>query len=289
MTPGHFEYHAPNSLADVIVLLKQFGDDGKILAGGHSLLPMMKLRIASPGHLIDLRKVSGLTDISERKGIVHIGAMVTEAQLMRSDVVRAHCPLVAEAAGVIADPQVRNCGTLGGDLAHGYPGNDQPAVMLALDASIVLHGPAGERIVAARDFFLGTYQTALAADEVLTGVRIPVATPQTGQAYVKLKRKVGDFATAAAAVSLRLKGPACQSVAIALTNAGPVSMRVETAEKILIGQVVTEDLIGKAATLAMAACDPAVDLRGDAEYKTHMAGEMVKRALRCALQRAKGE
>ncbi|MHB8254614.1 MAG: FAD binding domain-containing protein [Acidiferrobacter sp.] len=289
MTPGNFEYHAPSSLADVLALLKQYGDEGKILAGGHSLLPMMKLRLASPGHLVDLRKVPGLTDIQERQGIVHIGAMVTEAQLIRSDVVKTHCPLIAEAASVIADPQVRNCGTIGGDLAHGDPGNDQPAVMLALDADLVIHGARGERVVAARDFFLGTYLTALEAGDVLTEIRIPIAGASAGQAYSKLKRKIGDFATAAVAVSLRLKGDKCQSIGIALTNAGPVPTRVGPAEKILVGQVINEDLIAKAAVLVMAACDPAVDLRGDAEYKTHMAGEMMKRALRRALKRAKGE
>lgn len=272
-----------------MTLLKGYGDEAKILAGGHSLLPMMKLRLASPAHLVDLRHISELRGIREHKGTVHIGAMVTEAELIVSDVVRTHCPLIAEAASVIADPQVRNCGTLGGDLAHGDPGNDQPAVMLALGAQMVIRGADGERTLPAQEFFLGTYQTALEPGEILTGVRVPVAPSSSGYAYCKLKRKTGDFATAAAAVQLSLKGKKCQAVSIALTNAGPAPTRVGAAEQLLTGQAIDEGMITKAVALVMAACDPAVDLRGDAEYKTHMAGEMARRALRRALQRAQGE
>lgn len=189
---------------------------------------------------------------------------------------------------MIADPQVRNRGTIGGDISHGDPGNDHPALMLALDATFTLVGPNGSRQIAASDFFLGTFFTALEADEILTGVRLAPQAANTGASYQKLKRKTGDYATAAAAVVISLSGETCQSANIALTNLGATAMRASAAETALVGQVIDEDLINQAAVKAMEICDPAEDLRGDAEYKTHMGGEMTRRAIRAAIQRAGG-
>lgn len=288
MIPPSFQYHAPTTVAQAVELLESLGEDAKLLAGGHSLLPMMKLRFAEPAHLIDLNRIDELRGIREQNGMIHIGAMTTENDLVASSLLREKCPLIPEAAALIADPQVRNRGTIGGDIAHGDPGNDHPAVMLALEAEFVLAGPRGERIVPANGFYLGTYSTQLEASEILTEIRVPVSPPGSGWAYAKLKRKTGDFATAAAAVQLRLAGRACGKVTIALTNVAPTAVRAEAAERLLTGKELDEALIGQAVQLAMEVCDPAEDLRGDREYKIHMAGEMVRRALRLALQRARG-
>ncbi|WP_028669832.1 FAD binding domain-containing protein [Saccharospirillum impatiens] len=288
MIPGVFDYHAPTTMADAIALLAQYGDEAKVLAGGHSLLPMMKLRFAEPAYLIDLNKINELRGISEANGMVRIGAMTTENQLIASDLLAQKCPLIPEAARLVADPQVRNRGTIGGDIAHGDPGNDHPAVMLAVGASFVLAGPAGERTVAADGFFLGTYWTGLEEGEILKEILVPPVTASTGHGYAKLKRKTGDYATAGAAVQLTLNGDVCDSINIGLTNVGACAIKATEAEDVLRGQVITEALILTAAEKAMAMTDPAEDLRGDVEYKTHMAGEMCRRALRQALARAKG-
>ena len=288
MIPGRFDYHAPTPMDEAIGLLAQYGDSGKVLAGGHSLLPMMKLRFAELEHLIDLGRIEGLKGIEEKKGVLHIGAMTTENELIASKLLQKKCPLLPQAAKLVADPQVRNRGTLGGDIAHGDPGNDHPAIMLALGASFVLRGPKGERTVAADGFFLGTFYTQLEADEILQKILIPIPPKGSGHAYCKLKRKTGDFATAAAAVQLQLKGKKCSNIAIALTNAGPMAVRVSAAETLLRGKVIDDALIEQAAQLAMDICDPAEDLRGDREYKTHMAGEMTRRAIRQALHQAGG-
>lgn len=288
MIPPSFEYHAPATVAEALRLLDALGADAKVLAGGHSLLPMMKLRFAEPAHLIDLNRIDELRGIREQNGMIRIGAMTTENDLIASSLLREKCPLIPEAAALIADPQIRNRGTIGGDIAHGDPGNDHPAVMLALEAEFVLVGPRGERVVPANGFYLGTYYTQMEANEILVEIRVPVSPPGSGWAYAKLKRKTGDFATAAAAVQLQLKGGACSKIRIALTNVAPTAIRAEEAERVLTGKEVNEALIQQAAQRAMEACDPAEDLRGDREYKTHMAGEMVRRALRLALQRARG-
>ena len=288
MIPGAFEYHAPTSVADAVSLLGQLGDEAKVLAGGHSLLPMMKLRFAEPAHLVDLNRIEELKGITEADGMVCIGAMTTENQLINSELLANKCPLIVQAAKLVADPQVRNRGTIGGDIAHGDPGNDHPAVMLAVGASFVLVGPEGERTIAADGFFLGTYWTALEEGEILKQIRVPAVTPSTGHGYAKLKRKTGDYATAGAAVQLVLKGNLCESINIGLTNVGPCAIKATDAEAVLVGQVIDEALIQTAAEKAMAMCDPAEDLRGDIEYKTHMAGEMTRRAIRQALSRAQG-
>ena len=289
MIPGSFEYHAPTSLSDALSMLRQYGDEAKLLAGGHSLLPMMKMRFAEPAHLIDLNRIDDLRGVREADGVIHIGAMTTEVALLGSEVLRRSCPLLPEAVRNISDPQVRNCGTIGGDIAHGDPANDHPALMIACGATFVLTGPNGERTVPASEFFLGTFWTALEADEILTEIRIPAFAPHTGYAYQKLKRKQGDWATAGAAVVLQLDGGRCVLARIGLTNVAPQAVVAEEAAQLLTGQVIDDALVGAAAEKAMAACSPAEDLRGNEEYKTQMAGEMTRRAIQHALERARGQ
>lgn len=285
MIPPAFDYHAPRTVAEAIALLGSLGSDAKLLAGGHSLLPMMKLRFAQPAHLIDINRIPELRGIREEGNEVVIGAMTVENDLIASPLLQAKVPLLADAPKQIADPQVRNRGTIGGDIAHGDPGNDHPAISLALDATFDLQGPQGKRSVKADDFFLGTYTTALAEDEIMVAIRVPAFAPGTGWAYEKLKRKTGDWATAGAAVVLRLSGGSVSHVRIALTNLAPMAIRVPAAEAALLGQPLSAASIAAAAQAAQAAADPAEDLRGDIAYKTAMAGQMVKRAIQAAAAR----
>jgi aerobic carbon-monoxide dehydrogenase medium subunit len=285
MIPPAFDYHAPRTVSEAIGLLGNLGDGAKLLAGGHSLLPMMKLRFAQPAHLIDLNRIPELRGICEDGNDVVIGAMTVESALISSPILQDKVPLLCEAAQQIADPQVRNRGTIGGDIAHGDPANDHPALSLALDATFVLEGPGGRRSVKAGDFFQGTYMTALADDEVLVSIRMPALTKGMGWAYEKLKRKTGDWATAGAAVVLRIDGGIVTHVRIALTNLAPTALRAIDAEVALLGEPFSDITVEKAGAAAMAANDPAADLRGDVDYKTAMAGQMVKRALRKAASR----
>jgi len=286
--PPSFDYHAPRSIGEAVGLLASLGGEARLLAGGHSLLPLMKLRFAQPAHLIDLGRIPDLRGIREEGSELVIGAMTTEADLLASPVVRSRVPLLAEGAGTIADPQVRYKGTIGGDISHGDPGNDQPALMIALDATFVLTGPKGRRSVKADGYFLGLYSTQLAADEILTHIRIPIPPAGCGWSYQKLKRKTGDFATAATAVLLQMKGTNVAKVAIALTNAGPTALKAQAAEDSLLGRPINEASLTEAARLAMSICAPTPDQRGDAAYKTAMCGEMTRRALQAAAARAKG-
>ena len=285
MIPPGFDYHAPRSVADAIKLLGSLGPDAKLLAGGHSLLPMMKLRFAQPAHLIDLNRIDALRGIREDGSTIVIGAMTVERDLIGSKLLQAKLPLLPDAARQIADPQVRNRGTIGGDIAHGDPGIDHPAISIALDATFVLEGPKGQRQVKADGFFQGTYMTDMAEDEILVEIRMPAFAPKTGSAYEKLKRKTGDWATAAAAVVLRIDGGVVSHARIALTNLAPTALRATGAEAALLGKPLTDATIKDAAAKAMAICDPADDLRGDAEYKTAMAGQMVQRAIAKAAAR----
>ena len=287
MIPPAFAYHAPSSIGEALSLLTELGDDAKLLAGGHSLLPMMKLRFAQPGALIDINRIPELRGISEQGGLIRIGAMTTESELIASPLLQQKLPLLPEAALLIADPQVRNRGTIGGDIAHGDPGNDHPAICLALDATFVLQGPQGERQVKAVDFFLGTYMTALAENEILTAILVAPFAAGTGSAYQKLKRKTGDWATAGAAVVLNMAGGVVKQARIGLTNVAPTALRATEAEAALMGKPLTDATLDAAAAAVRAACDPAEDLRGDAEYKTAMAGEMAKRAIRTAAERCR--
>ena len=285
MIPAGFEYHAPHSVADAVRLLGELGPDAKLLAGGHSLLPMMKLRFAQPSHLIDLGKIADLRGISQSGNEIRIGAMTTEHDLLHSALLAEKLPLLVEGAGWIADPQVRYKGTIGGDISHGDPGNDHPALMLALDASFVLTGPRGERVVKADGYFLGMYSTQLEPDEILSEIRIPIPPAGSGWSYQKLKRKTGDFATAATAVLLQMNGARVAKVAIALTNAAATALKAQAAEASLIGKAIDNISLNEAARLAMSICDPTADQRGDVEYKVAMCGEMTRRALQAAYAR----
>ncbi len=287
MIPPSFAYHAPRSVGEALNLLSTLGDDAKLLAGGHSLLPMMKLRFAQPGVLIDLNRIPELRGIKEEGGLIRIGAMTTENELIDSPLLQSKLPLLPEAARLIADPQVRNRGTIGGDIAHGDPGNDHPAITMALDATFVLQGPKSERKVKATEFFHGTYMTALAEDEILTAILVAPFAAGTGYAYQKLKRKTGDWATAGAAVILMMNGGKVTQARIALTNVAPTALRATAAEQALLGRALDAATLNAAADAARAICDPAEDLRGDAEYKTAMAGEMLKRAIQAAAARCK--
>ncbi|MEW5891072.1 MAG: xanthine dehydrogenase family protein subunit M [Pseudomonadota bacterium] len=288
MIPPSFSYRAPATVSEALALLNESDGEAKVLAGGHSLLPMMKFRFAEPALLIDIGRIPELKGIRQVGNRIHIGAMTTENELLESALLKEKCPLLPEVVRWIADPQVRNRGTIGGDIAHGDPANDHPATMRALEAEFVLKSADGERVVAADDFYLGTYYTLLEANELLTEIRVPVLPPGTGYAYKKLKRKTGDFAIAAACVVLSLTGDKCERIAITLTNVGPTPLRAETAEKLLTGKAIDDQLVEQAAQLAMEICDPAEDLRGDKEYKIHMAGEMTRRAIREAIDRARG-
>jgi carbon-monoxide dehydrogenase medium subunit len=283
--PSSFAYHAPRSLGEALSLLTDLGDDAKLLAGGHSLLPMMKLRFAQPGALIDINRIPELRGIREEGGLIRIGAMSSERDLIDSPLLQERLPLLPEAALLIADPQVRNRGTIGGDIAHGDPGNDHPAIAMALDATFVLQGPQGERQVKAVDFFHGTYMTALAENEILTAILVAPFQAGTGYAYQKLKRKTGDWATAGAAVVLRMAAGVVTQVSIGLTNVASTALRARAAEAALMGKPLDDATLALAVQAVRDVCEPAEDLRGDIEYKTAMAGEMVKRAIRAAAAR----
>ncbi|HIC29786.1 MAG TPA: xanthine dehydrogenase family protein subunit M [Rhodospirillales bacterium] len=289
MIPGNFEYHRPATVDEVVALLSEHGDEGRVVAGGHSLIPMMKLRLAAPSHLIDLQELDALKGVSEDGGVIVIGAMVTQAEVLDSGLLADKCPILAETSELIADPQVRNCGTMGGNVANGDPGNDMPAVMMALNASYMLTGPSGKRSVAAREFYEAAYFTARKDDELLTSIRIPAPAAGHGYAYAKLKRKVGDYATAAAAVILTMDGDSCASAAIALTNVGQTPLYAEAASQGLEGSTVDSAAIAAAETAAKGIAEPVADMRGSVEYRTEMAGVMTAHAIEAALTRAQGK
>lgn len=288
MTPGVFEYHRPNTVEEALALLGQFGEDGKVLAGGHSLVPMMKLRLAEPAHLIDINAIDGLRGIRDEGDVIVIGAGTTQAEVLTSDLLAKKCPILPEAAAQIADPQVRNCGTIGGNCANGDPGNDDPAIMMALDASYTLQSQDGERQIAAREFYQGIYTTALAENELLTEIRIPTPAEGVGMSYQKIKRKVGDYAIAAAAVTLSMSNGQCTDAAIALTNVGDTALLPLAAADAIKGTSVDASAVDAAAEAAMAASEPVEDLRGTREYRTAMAGQMTRQAIVEALSRAAG-
>jgi carbon-monoxide dehydrogenase medium subunit len=286
MIPGSFDYHRPSSVKEAVGLLAQLGEDARAIAGGHSLIPMMKLRLASPSHLVDLGGVAELKGIRDDGGDVVIGATTTQHELIGSDALAKKLPLLREAALQIADPQVRYVGTLGGNVANGDPGNDMPAVMMCLGATYHAAGKSGERKIAARDFYQGAYFTALEPGEIVTAVRIPVPAAGHGYAYEKLKRKIGDYATAAAAVVLTMKGGKVESCSIGLTNVAETPLWAEEAGKILTGSSLDAATVKKAVAAAEAITSPATDGRGPAAYRTKMAGVMLARALARAKQRA---
>ena len=287
MIPGTFDYHRPATVADAIALLGSLGEEARVLAGGHSLIPLMKTRLASPEHLIDLAAISDLRGISHSGGDIIIGAMTTQHDLIGSDLLTKHLPIIAETSLVIADPQIRYKGTFGGNVANGDPGNDMPALMQCLGATYVLTSANGSRDVAARDFYQGAYYTSLEHGEILTSVRIPVPAAGHGYAYEKLKRKIGDYATAAAAVMITMSGGKCTSASIGLTNVSETPLWAEEAGALLVGTTLDKASVDKAVAAAEAITNPASDMRGPAEYRTKMAGVMMRRALERAVSRAK--
>jgi carbon-monoxide dehydrogenase medium subunit len=286
MIPGPFSYHRPTSVADAVKLLSTLGDEARPLAGGHSLVPMMKLRLATPEHLIDLHGIDTLKGIRRDGASIVIGAMTTQHQLLASDEITKSLPILHEAALLIADPQVRYMGTIGGNVANGDPGNDMPALMLTLGASYRLEGPGGARDIAAAEFYQGAYFTALEPGELLTSISIPVPAAGHGYAYEKLKRKVGDYATAAAAVVLTIAGGKVASCAIGLTNLHETPLLATDAAKAVIGTSLDAATLKKAAAAAEAIMSPAADARGPVEYRKHVGGIMVTRALTRAAGRA---
>jgi carbon-monoxide dehydrogenase medium subunit len=288
MIPPAFEYLRPTTISEAIGFLQQYGDDAKILSGGQSLIPMMKLRLARPAYLIDINRITGLSYIKEEAGHLKIGGLTREAELEDSPLVHSKFPILVDTERVIADPQVRNLATVAGNLAHGDPANDHPATMLSLGAKIVATGPKGERVIPVEDFFVSLFATALQPDEIVTEIRIPLPPPGSGGAYFKLERKVGDFATAAVAAQVTLDGNGvCQQVGIGLTNVGPTPVKARKAEAFLRGKKLDDANIRQAAQLAADEAQPSSDLRGPAEYKKGLVKELAIRALSSAAGRAR--
>lgn len=286
MIPGEFDYHSPRTLQEAVGLLQQHGYGAKIVAGGQSLIPAMRFRLALPEVLIDINTIDGLEYIREDDGHLLIGAMTREADLEESAIVQRKYHLLADAARVIADPVVRNRATVGGNLAHADPANDHPAVMLAYNAELIALGPNGTRAIAIDDFFVDLFENSLADNEILTEIRIPAPGPGSGGAYYKVERKVGDYAISATAVQLTMSGNTCTAVRIGLTNVSAVPMRATAAEQALIGQTITDDVLEAAGQAAAAACDPSPDLRGSVAYKRDLTRVVTKRAIRQAVERA---
>ena len=282
MIPGPFTYHRPESVADAVKLLVELGDEARPLAGGHSLIPMMKLRLATPDHLVDLAGIGDLKRIVRDGDRIVIGAMTTQHELLASDVIASCLPILRETALLIADPQVRYLGTIGGNVANGDPGNDMPGLMLTLGADYTLEGPNGRRTDAASEFYQGAYFTAIEPGEILTSVSIPVPPAGHGYAYEKLKRKIGDYATAAAAVVLTMAGGKVATCSIGLTNLAETALLADDAAAAVIGTTLDDASLRKAAEAARAIMSPAGDGRGPPEYRKHVGGIMVERALKRA-------
>ena len=286
MIPSKFEYFAPETLEEAVSLLQEHGSEAVVLAGGQSLIPLMKLQLAMPEYVVDINRIPGLADISEDDGVLRIGSLTRESDLDSSEIVRARYPILHDTTSVIADPVVRNMATVGGNLAHGDPANDHPATMLALGAQVAAVGPAGERSVPVSDLFEGPLTTTLDHGEILTEIRVPTPPPGSGGAYIKLERKVGDYAVAGVAAVLTLDGGVCRQAGIGLTNAGPTPVKATSAESSLVGQRLDDETIREAARLASQEAEPSADLRGSEEYKRDMVRVIAGRALRLALERA---
>jgi carbon-monoxide dehydrogenase medium subunit len=288
MIPASFDYHAPKTLDEAIALLARLGDTAKILAGGQSLIPAMRFRLASPDALVDLSRIRELSHVEERGDHLAIGALAHEYALESSAVVAKSYPLLLDTAKVIADPLVRNKATVGGNLAHADPANDHPATMLAYNAHVIARGPTGTRTIAIDDLFVGLFETSLKAGEILTEIRIPKPAAGSGGAYLKIERKVGDYAVAAVAVQLELAGTAIKHIRIGLTNVSPIPRRAKAAEAALAGKHPTDDVLEAAGKAAAAECDPSADLRGQVDYKRDLVRVLTKRAVRRAIERAQG-
>jgi aerobic carbon-monoxide dehydrogenase medium subunit len=286
--PGSFSYTAAGSVPEAIELLGQHGFDAKVLAGGQSLIPVMRFRLMEPKYLIDINRIPDLNQVEERNGYLSIGALARETAVERSSVIRQRYPIILDTAEMIADPLVRNLATMGGNLVHADPGNDHPATMLALRAEVVVHGPNGERTIPIDELFVDSFATSLEPDEILTEIRVPAPKAGSGGAYSKLERKVGDYAVAATAAYLELGDDGTVSRAgIGLTNASYIPIRAVNAEETLVGQSPSDELFRAAADAASQEADPSSDLRGTADYKRAMIRTMTRRALNKALDRAR--
>ncbi|HTK06383.1 MAG TPA: xanthine dehydrogenase family protein subunit M [Ktedonobacteraceae bacterium] len=285
--PAIFDYHPAQSLDEAIALLQQYGDDAKVLAGGHSLIPAMKLRLSQPAHLIDIARIDGLSYIREDGDVVAIGAMTTYTTLAKSDLLRQRFPLLTDTASVLGDQQVRNRGTLGGSIAHSDPAGDMPGVVLALKATIVAKGPNGSRTIAADDFFVGTFETALAPDEILTEIRLPLPGAHTGSAYIKLENKASHYAITGSAVVLTLDNAGvCSAASLTITGASTQTVRATAAEAALVGKKLDSAVIADAASHAADGMEAVADIHGSAEYRRQMTNVIAQRALLKALERA---
>ena len=286
MIPASFEYFRPKAMGEAFALLEQHGEEAKILSGGQSLIPMMKLRLARPAYIIDINEIPGLRYVKEEDGYLKIGGLTHEADLEASALIQSKYPIILDTASLIADPQVRNMATVGGNLAHGDPANDHPATMLALNAQVIATGSHGQRAIPVKDFFLSLFTTALQHGEILTEIRIPIPPARSGGAYFKLERKVGDFATVGVAAQVTLdSNQACERAGIGLTNVGPTPIKAKKAEEFLRGKTLDEFHIKQAARLAVEDARPSPDLRGPAEYKAGMVKELTRRALTRARER----
>lgn len=288
MIPAKFNYHKATSVKEAIALSQELGEEAKYMSGGHSLLPMMKLRFATPEHIIDISKIGGLSYIKEEGDLLKIGALTTQTELEHSELLISNYPIFGDAVWLTADPSVRNFGTIGGNIAHGDAANDQPAVMLALRATIIAEGADGEKIIPIDEFFHGFYMTALEPGDILTEVQIPKAKKNSGGAYYKVERKVGDYATAGVAVHIELDDAGvCQEIGIGLTNVSAVPMRLDRGEEVLRGQKVTDALIEQVGQIASEDCEPESDLRGSEAYKRSIVNTITKRMINKALERAR--
>ena len=285
MIPPQFEYFAPETLDEAISLLEDHGPEASVLAGGQSLIPLMKLQLAFPAYVVDINRIAGLSDIADDDCCLRIGSLTRESDLDSSEVVQTKYPILHDTTSVIADPLVRNMATVGGNLAHGDPANDHPATMLALGAEVVAVGSGGERVIPVSDFFEGPLVTALNQGEILTEIRVPAQPEGSGGAYLKLERKVGDYATAGVAAVITVSDGVCQRAGIGLTNAGPIPVKAGSAESFLVGKKLDDETIREAARLASEEAQPSADLRGSEEYKRDMVRVIAGRALRMALER----
>jgi aerobic carbon-monoxide dehydrogenase medium subunit len=290
MIPRNFEYLAPHTLDEAISILQKSGPEAKILSGGQSLIPMMKLRLATPPYIIDINRIKNLDYISESSGFLRIGALARESDLEMAPIIISRYPILMDTTSVIADPLVRNQATACGNLAHGDPANDHPATMLALGASLVAAGPNGEREIHIDSFFTGLFTTALQPDEILKEIKIPIPPPSSGGAYLKLERKVGDYATAGVAVQITVNGSGiCQRAGIGLTNVGFFPLKANNAQAFLRGKALDDSVIKQAAEIAAGDSQPIDDIRGSADYKRDLVRVLTARALNRAFKRAKGE
>ncbi len=290
MIPAAFEYHTPKTLDDALKLLERHGDEAKVLAGGHSLLPMMKLRLAAPRYVVDLGKLRGLSYVRSDGETIAIGAMTTHAEIEAAGLLHSRCPLLPETAAEIGDVQVRNRGTIGGSLAHADPAADYPASVLALDAELVLMSSSGPRTVAAREFFVDLLTTQLRPGEILTEIRVPAAGKREGAAYAKLHQPASGFAIVGVAARIVLGGNSkVESAAVGITGVGPKAYRAEAVEKALAGKKADEKTIADAARGAVKGIDALSDLHASAEYRREMAVVFARRAIERAAARAAGK